>query len=308
MNFLAKDFIETAEKLRFAIVKNGLENDKILCFLRYIYFDNQWQKVNTLQANQWLSNYHPHYLSYSISTQAYLHAVPLPSITHYYSAKQRLIDLLNQDDLDSVSADSVQLIRLWQRYGIDIHAIGISGSLLLNCHNQFSDIDFVFAQRDSFHQARKIIKQAINQGELQALSINDWQQSFLRRQSSLSLNEYIWHEQRKYNKALINQRKFDLSLIQIDNDIPIAIAKQGLITFTAQISDDDLSFDYPSQWQLNHPEIQTLLCFTATYYGQAQRGEWVEICGQLEIINDHSQRIIVGSNREATGEYIKVIR
>jgi len=37
-------------------------------------------------------------------------------------------------------------------------------------------------------------------------------------------------------------------------------------------------------------------------------GEWVEISGQLEQTGDGARRVIVGSTREATGEFIKVRR
>jgi predicted nucleotidyltransferase len=34
--FFAKDFIETAEGLIFAVVERGVEDGKALCFLRYV--------------------------------------------------------------------------------------------------------------------------------------------------------------------------------------------------------------------------------------------------------------------------------
>jgi len=34
--FYAKDFIETAEGLVFAVVASGIEQGKVLCFLRYV--------------------------------------------------------------------------------------------------------------------------------------------------------------------------------------------------------------------------------------------------------------------------------
>ena len=53
--FLSKDFIETAEGLRFAVVVNGIEQDKVLCFLRYMHTSEGWLKVDTEQANELLT-------------------------------------------------------------------------------------------------------------------------------------------------------------------------------------------------------------------------------------------------------------
>ena len=73
--FLAKDFIETVEGLIFAVVENGEEQGKVLCFLRYIYQNEKWEKVNTEQANLFLKTYYPRFLYYSTLKQAHLHAV-----------------------------------------------------------------------------------------------------------------------------------------------------------------------------------------------------------------------------------------
>jgi len=50
-----------------------------------------------------------------------------------------------------------------------------------------------------------------------------------------------------------------------------------------------------------------VLCYTATYTGQAEKNEWIEVSGALEIGSDGRQRILVGSTREAKGQFIKVI-
>jgi len=42
--FFAKDFIETAEGLIFAVVEQGLEGGKALCFLRYVLTPSGWKK------------------------------------------------------------------------------------------------------------------------------------------------------------------------------------------------------------------------------------------------------------------------
>jgi predicted nucleotidyltransferase len=305
--YYAKDFIETAEGLRFAVVKTGLEKTKVLCFLRYAYLNHLWQKLDTFQANQLLIDFYPHYRIYSETTQAYLHAVELKNITHHYQPRPHLQYLLSQKNPDKAVQDCLQLIKLFQTYGLSSQSIGITGSLLINAQNNFSDIDLVFYQRDEFHWARNITANLIQQHKLQALSITDWQIAFNRRQSSLNFDDYVWHERRKYNKALINQRKFDLSLVEAANEDSEIFYKHGFIILTVQIANADQSFDYPAKFLLNHPQIQSILCFTATYYGQAQSGEWVEVSGQLEISHSGLQRIVVGSSREAKNEYIKVI-
>lgn len=306
-NFFAKDFVETGEGLIFAVVQNSVEQGRVLCFLRYVYLDEQWQKIGTAQANQLLKEFYPQYLHYSEVLDASLHAVEIGQIVQHYQPRQRLHELLQQPPDDVVSADLIALCQLFQQAGINLNQVGVTGSLLIGRQNPNSDIDLVFYQRNTFQQARQATASLIKTNRLQALTEADWQEAFARRDCELDFADYVWHEQRKFNKGMINQRKFDLSLLEESQEITEAYTKLGAITLTVQISDDYHGFDYPARFLLVHPEIKTILCFTATYNGQAQSGEWVEVAGQLEISAAGEKRIVVGSSREARGEYIKVL-
>ncbi len=75
-----------------------------------------------------------------------------------------------------------------------------------------------------------------------------------------------------------------------------------------KITDATRAFDYPAEFKVDHEHIDTIVSFTATYTGQALGGETVEVSGLLEQMEQGSRRIVVGSSREAHGEYIKVIQ
>jgi len=174
--------------------------------------------------------------------------------------------------------------------------------------NHASDIDLVCYQRESFHQARNIIQALIAEDRCQALNDADWLSAYQRRACDFALDEYIWHEQRKYNKAIINQRKFDLSLLMVDQPTYGCFRKLGFQRIEAEVIDDRQGFDYPARFGINHPEVNSVVCFTATYTGQAKTGEHIVTAGQLEIDEFGGKRIVVGSNREAIGEFIRVLR
>ena len=75
----------------------------------------------------------------------------------------------------------------------------------------------------------------------------------------------------------------------------------------AKILDDRYAFDYPAKFLIEHSDIKSIICFTATYNGQAKKGEWIEVSGQLEKSTQGESQIVVGATREAKGEYIRVI-
>ncbi|MCK5121954.1 MAG: hypothetical protein KAQ91_08210 [Methylococcales bacterium] len=307
--FLAKDFVETQEGLVFAVVESGMEQGKVLCFLRYILLNKQWQKVNTEQANQFLTEHYPQYLYYSPFKQASCHAVTLDRVFKHHQPRERLNQLLSNKVKDNVESDLVALCRLYEAQGLDLGEVGVTGSILISAQNHSSDIDLVFYSRAVFNRVRKMTQKLVLQGDCSDLNDNDWQDSYDRRCCDLSYSEYLWHEKRKFNKAVINQRKFDLNFVleNTESASPSQYEKLGAIVLKIRVADDKLAFDYPAEFLLEHEQIKLIVSYTATYTGQAQAGEWVEVAGQLEQSIDGAKRIVVGSSREAKGEYIKVI-
>ncbi|WP_020482158.1 hypothetical protein [Methylomonas sp. MK1] len=307
--YRAKDFIETAEGLIFAVVVQGQENGKVLCFLRYLCLAGVWRKVDTALANRHLEQYCPQYLHYSALLDAHLHAVPSAAIVRHYQPQKILQSLLADEPGDPVLADLHKLCGLLRANGLALSRFGVTGSLLVGMQKHSSDIDLVCYERGEFHRARNIVQALIAEDRCQALNDEDWLEAYQRRACDFAFDDYVWHEQRKYNKGMINGRKFDLSLAIADPEAQDrSYRKLGFVTIDAEVCEDQFSFDYPARFVIKHPQVDSVVCFTATYNGQAQVGERIRVAGQLEVDQDGVQRIVVGSNREAIGEFIKVIR
>lgn len=306
--FSPKDFIETAEGLLFAVVTPGLEQGKALCFLRYRSEGGLWHKQVTDEANAFLQTHHPHYLYYSPALDASLHAVDVDRVVRHYQPRHRFRHIMHQSSQDPVERDVLALGELLRQQGVDLDRIGITGSILVGVQKNSSDIDLVCYGRETFHRCRASVKTLIEQNRLQDLADSDWQASYNRRNCSLSYEEYAWHEKRKFNKALVNGRKFDLSLIEPNKPVrQERYRKLEAVTLTCRITDDTLAFDYPSIYRIDHHLASSVVCFTATYTGQAYAGEIVEVSGMLEQNAEGIRHIVVGSSREAHGEHIRVI-
>lgn len=307
--FRPKDFIETGDQLIFAVVADGLEAGRILCFLRYACLDGAWRKVDSDSANALLAVHYPQYLHYSARLDARLHAVPETAVIRHFHPRHSLQSLLTVEPSDPVQADLHRLCALFRQHGVDLAQFGVTGSLQVGMQKHSSDIDLVCYDREIFHQARNVVQCLIAEDHCQVLDDADWLEAYRRRACDFALDEYIWHELRKYNKAMINGRKFDLTLLTP----PLAsetrvYRKLGAVELQARISDDFHAFDYPAIFSIDHPQADSIVCYTATYCGQAQTGEVVVVAGLLEVDDAGRRRVVVGSNREALGEYIKVLR
>jgi HAD superfamily hydrolase (TIGR01509 family) len=309
MSFQPRDFIETSDGLIFAVVDGQIEQGRVLSFLRYRYEGGKWVKLGTDQANAWLVAHHADLLFDSPRLAARLHGVPVDRIARHYRPRQRAAELAVMAEPDSIEAKAQRCLAIFQAGGIPLTTIGITGSLLIGVQRPSSDLDFVMYDRDAFHRAREVVRDAIAAGDLAELAVDDWREAYERRGCDLSFAEYLWHERRKHNKGLCNGTKFDITLVVDEPESPSApVRKLGRLSLTAEVIDASQAFDFPARYRLAHPEVGEVLSFSHTYAGQALAGEWVEMSGQLEQTEDGAQRIIVGSTREAPGEFIRVRR
>lgn len=73
------------------------------------------------------------------------------------------------------------------------------------------------------------------------------------------------------------------------------------------MTEDTFAFDSPARYGIDHPDVSEIVCCTPTYVGQARRGEVIQAAGWLEETSRGTRRLIVGTSREAPGEYVRVL-
>lgn len=311
--YLPKDFVQTEDGLVFAVVSYHPHDDKVGCFLRYVQQDDKWQKVDTSQANRLLARHYPHYLYKSKQFDAEFHAVELADIVAHHRPEQRLKALIEQDQVgDEIEQKLSRLLTILVQFGVDCDFLGLTGSMLIGQQKAGSDIDLVVYGRDAFHQTRYAVRQAVASGLIEELDVSLMRDNFQRRGSELNFEEFAWHESRKFNKAAIDGTKFDIGMVclpeELDHDHHHYI-KQGISTVKAVVIDDHRAFDFPAHYLIDNEMTPEVVSFTHTYVGQAQVGETIEVTGAVECDSASGQRrLVVGSTREAIGEYIKVCR
>jgi predicted nucleotidyltransferase len=311
--FLPKDFIETSEGLIFAVVSYENHEGKVGCFLRYIPMEKGWKKVTTDEANALLKSSYPQYLYHSPIIDAQFHAVALEDIACHHQPEKRLQMVLARKAEDDIEAKLHRLIPILNQFGVLTRDLGLTGSMLINQQKPSSDIDFVVYGRHAFQQVRTAIQQGIDQNLLSELDLSLMQDNYDRRASELSFEEFSWHEKRKFNKASIENTKFDIGMVEPNPEQESKLEKQhyqklGSRQFKAVVSNAQYAFDFPAHYWVEDSETPQVISFTHTYTGQAQEGELVEVSGMVERNLANGQcRLIVGSTREAKGEYIKVV-
>jgi len=304
-----KDYISVDDKLLFAVVSEYQEDDRALTWLRYLKDEHGMHKIDTEQARKLISDSYPEFLFHSQYADSDLHGIPLESISQVYRPDQTVVRLLNMSEPDNKQTDAIKILKLLLDGGIKEENIGITGSLMLDTHNEQSDIDIVIYGRELFYKVRQTIKDYLGLGLLEPLDDSLWEDAYQRRACELSFENYCSHEKRKFNKCVSGTSKVDISMIpeayeRYQENGPFK--KQGQDTITATVTNDTYAFDFPARYFIDHKSINEVVSYTATYIGQVQKGEKIEASGYIEQGIDGKNRILVGTSREAKNEYIKV--
>lgn len=305
-----KDYVRVDGELYFAVVSDVIEQRRALTWLRYIRKDGQMIKLDTLAARDYITRYRPQFLFHSEVADIELHGIPLTDIERSYKPRDCAACLLEYRQPDNKQQDAIYFIQLLVNMGIKKDCLGVTGSLLLNAQRDTSDIDVVVYGRENFFAARDAIAAGIKQDRLQALQERDWRESYARRHCSIGFNEYCLHESRKLNKCIVGNTKVDITMVP-DREEQIvetgSYKKSGRQTLHARVVDDRYAYDSPARFYIDHETVSEVLVFTATYTGQAVSGEVVEASGVLELGPADQQRLVIGTSREAQGEYLKVV-
>ena len=310
MRIRPKDFIVIDDKLFFAVVNQFQEDNHALTFLRYIKDNTSIRKLTTKEADEIITKYYPEFQFSSTYTDIKLHGVPISMVKKIYYPEETVNRLLNKKKIDNKKRDAIGAIKYLQSIGCKTDKIGITGSVMLDAHNEDSDIDIVIYSREVFLEIRKHIRFSLSTGQLSALNQVMWRDAYERRDCALSFRDFYFHEIRKYNKFIFGKSKVDISAIPSKSERykeSGPYKKIGQEKIFSVITDDSYAYDLPARYRINHDTIKEIVCYTATYIGQAQNGERIEARGFVEKDSKGLCRLLVGTSREAKNEYIRVV-
>jgi predicted nucleotidyltransferase len=296
-----RDFIEDPEGRLYAV--SAYDNtERVGCILRYIP-DPDGEREN-------LSGSRYHKLEFEEAFAYILREKP-----EYADSVQRipLADIRRvlkpEEEIGAIMRRNIRVSRLAGILDLPERTYGCTGSLLCGLENEGSDIDLVVYGR-TFFSARNLLKVAMKEGRIGSLTDDTWDTIYRKRNPELSKDEFLIHEKRKWNRGQIDTVYFDILYTRPYNALnPLPQVKGkvcGTITIQAQVTDASLAFDSPAVYMVNHDEIHRVLSFSHTYSGQALAGEIIEARGVCEEHNGEKW-LIVGTTREARGEYIRSI-
>jgi hypothetical protein len=303
LNPRIRDFVVTQDNWIFSVVSYSRQSDsKVEALLRYVpdengerikYDGTRFHKMDFDESFNFLRTNKPEYIEEDI------HRVPFSDIKEVLRPEFKIKSLLHNPQIKAI-------VDTFKERGIPISKMGITGSWLCDLATPSSDIDFiVYGKR--FFDAIAILKKAKIDGRIAELDYSLWRRIYEKRVPEISFDEFLMHEMRKGNRGMVEGKYFDLLYVNDYENPPFY--KRGKILgeckIEAVVTDASLAFDSPALFKVDHNEIKEVLSFTHTYVGQVMEGELMEARGVLEEGEDGIKRLIVGTTREARGEWIR---
>ena len=293
-----RDFIEDKDGWLYAV--STYDNDDLIgCVLRYVPDENgervdpsgrRYAKYDFEEAYAHIARHKPEYAGL-------LHRIPHTDVIRV---------LKPELEIGRIAAAYPRVNKLVRLFSLPEGAVGCTGSLLCGLANDRSDIDMVVYGKHWF-AAQALVCQSIRDGMIEELSDEMWRKVYDKRKPEIPYDVFVLHEQRKWNRGQIEGTYFDILFTRSYDEIRGAPAGKGTVlgkvTIEAEVTDASLAFDNPAVYEVEHESVSRVLSFTHTYSGQALAGETIEACGVLEQ-HDDEQWLIVGTTREARGEYI----
>ncbi len=296
-----RDFVEDPEGRLYAVAAYD-NQERAGCILRYLpdpcgervdQAGKRYHKLEFEEAFAYILREKPEYADS-------IQRIPLEDIRKV---------LKPEDEIGAIARRNNRVARLVSIFDLPERTYGCTGSLLVGLENDRSDIDLVVYGR-MFFTARELLRYAIKKGRIDPISDDMWENIYRKRNPELSLDDFLIHEKRKWNRGQIENVYFDILFTRSYKALhPLPITKGpscGIVTVKATVTDASLAFDSPAVYLIDHQEISKVLSFSHTYSGQAIAGELIEARG---ICEEHcgEKWLIIGTTRDARGEYIRSI-
>ncbi|UEC42079.1 MAG: hypothetical protein METHAR1v1_310047 [Methanothrix sp.] len=301
MRLRIRDFFQTVDGWIFAVVDYH-HPEGIRSILRYVPDPGgerdaggvRYRKLDFEEAYDLLRKERPEYVQD-------VHVVPEEEIRRIYRPDEELPKAAERD------GRIAEIVSVLRKGGVPDGKMGITGSVLVGLEGPASDIDFL-VYGAAWWRARDVLAAAKEEGgRIRDLDEATWDKIYRKRVPDIDRREFVLHERRKGNRGLVDATYFDLLFTrdwdQIAPPFPPG-EKKGRLKIEATVLDAEFAFDNPAVFEIDHPEISAILCYTHTYAGQAVPGERIEASGVVEETAD-GKRLVVGTTREAKGEWIR---
>ena len=327
MSLIESDYVETEEGLFFAVKGIAQPPDRVMAYLRYApdphgerrRMGRSYRRLyHFAEQEEFLLAAYPQYLAYDPVTRLILQSVPHAAISHSYTSRQRLQDLRQQPQLDSVEEAALAFAaRLQQISGIPWSSLGVSGSVLIGLHTPASDLDMTVHGEQDCWTLQRALSAHLDQdfGELRRLDEVGMRALHAERSGDthMSYADFIHSERKKVIQGRFRDRTYFIRFLQEPHEFGESYGDRqytplGRVEIEALVTDHHNSIFTPCSYKIagarsidgeTIPEITEIVSFRGRFCEQARAGDTVYASGTLESVTHLAgrvwHRLILGS-------------
>lgn len=343
--FRDKDYLESKEGFLFCVVGSVHPEDRLISYLKYIPSeDGKWKgeeknyerimrrytMSNLKNTIQFLEDY-PRYIFDSSSLDVKISAVPVSEIKTHLKPEEKLEKISEMENPDSLQQKSLDLaLAISEKSNVSLESIGVTGSILLDIHQSFSDIDLVVYGGENSRKVRKALNDLYRESDnyfdrFDSEEISEWCTE-KSNQFPISPEEARIIYERKWGRGIFRNKMFSIYPIKKDSEVSIdygdrTYQSKGLVKIRAIVSDTTESFYIPSIYGLDNVkiiegketgDIWAVESYEGFYRDIVREGEEIEVYGKLEKVSDKKRgkefnQVLVGSFEAGGEDYIKPV-
>lgn len=328
------DFLETTEGFIFDVKGFSHPPDRVIAYLRYVpdtvgsrvRLGVRYRKVYSLRDRErFLRENAPIYIFRSPVFNMEMQGVPLDRIRQIYNPQLKIKQLLESGVKDNVERDALEFVKLLStRSKVPLGSMGLSGSILVDLHNENSDIDLIVYGRENSLRVYRVLEDLMSEDtDVKPYDYNELIKlyEFRSQDTSIPFKAFLQIESRKRIQGKFMGRSFFIRFLYDWDEISEKYGDRiyepiGFCTVKAEILDDSESIFTPCRYIISNvqflsgvkvdpSQVREIYSFRGRFCEQAKVGDTVKASGKLEkvtCLNGESWfRIVVGGDR---GDYI----
>jgi len=342
--FRDRDNLETIEGYFFCVINSIHPEDRVIAYLKYVPDPSgKWGRENKklrralpnytmhdlMETFKFLENNHPEYLYYSFVMSIKMSAVPLNRILTHFKPEEKLSQLIQMEKPDDLQRKVIDLTNLISdESGVSLEFFGVTGSILLDIHQDFSDIDLIIYGKKNSESVKETLKQIY---ENQDFPIRRFDEERIRewclskaRMYPLTYEEAARIFEKRWNRGIFRGTLFSVHPVKLEGENnekygDRIFKPEGMIKIEAAVSDASEADFLPSVYKVEDvrviegrkvEEISEVASYEGLYGGLAEKGERILCYGKLEKVIDKRtgeqyHRVLIGSKEAEGKDYIK---
>jgi predicted nucleotidyltransferase len=321
------DFIETIDNLIFDVKGLVHPPDRVFAYVRYIEDPNgdrerngkKYKKIYSLnERDSFLRKNYPQYLYFDPYLNRIIESVPLINISKHYKPIERLKEMYKKFPvLDKIEKEAMEMVLLLiEEANISLNNIGISGSILVNLYNNFSDIDLIIYGKENCLKIYKTLNEIIGKNIfIKRYSIEDLKKlyDFRVKDTNISFEDFLKVEKRKVFQGKFKNRDYFIRFIKEfeENNEKYGdktFIPMGYTCIKAKVIDDSDSIFTPCCYiidevkymdNLNYKPLKQIISYRGRFCEQARIGEKIIAQGRIEKVslkNEEYYQLVIGEN------------